>query len=553
MTRRFQTCSAAVGVCVVVALTSAPATAQPSDAMPLRIRADAVVDLTTPDGTALVNGRWRTMTASVVEVEGRGPGPDLRPSGAPVRSLDITPRAGAADFDDRRWEPIDPAALLSRRAAGRLSFQWYRIDVTVPARVGDFDTAGSTVVFEIVVDDYAEVWVDGRLPRQLGTGGGPFVGGFNVPNRVTVARQARPGDTHRLAVFAINGPLSDPPENFIWVRSATLDFYGPAEPQSAGTVIRLDPAIDTIVPATARIERLATGFEFTEGPVWTTDGSLLFSDPNANTIYRWAPQTGVSIFRTKSGYSGVDIARYKQPGSNGLTFDREGRLTTAEHGNRRITRTERTGAITVVADRYQGRRLNSPNDLVYRSDGSLYFTDPPFGLPQVFDDPTKELSHSGVYRWAEGGGLTLLTAELGGPNGLAFSPDERWLYVGNWDDGRKVVMRYPVLADGTLGPGTVFVDLTTMSGGDAIDGVKVDTAGNVYVSGPGGLWIFSADGRALGTIVADEHPHNMAFGDDDGRTLYMSGLTGVYRIRLAVEGIRPAGPTALLPRTALSR
>ena len=170
----------------------------------------------------------------------------------------------------------------------------------------------------------------------------------------------------------------------------------------------------------------------------------------------------------------MDIAEYGQPGSNGLTLDRDGRLTIDEHGNHRVTRLERNGQLTVLADRYEGKRLNSPNDLVYKSDGALYFTDPPFGLPKFFDDPRKELPFSGVFRVADGH-VQLLTTDLTGPNGLAFSPDERFLYVDNWDVARKVIMRYPVQADGALGPGEVFFDLTVSEPGEeAFDGLKVD-------------------------------------------------------------------------------
>jgi gluconolactonase len=194
--------------------------------------------------------------------------------------------------------------------------------------------------------------------------------------------------------------------------------------------------------------------------------------------------------------------------------------------------------LTVLADRYAGRRLNSPNDLVYKSDGSLYFTDPPFGLPNLFEDPQKDTPFSGVYRWIDGR-VDLLSTDLTGPNGLAFSPDERYLYVGNWDETNKVVMRYEVRSDGTLANGRVFADLTRAPGEDAIDGVKVDLQGHVYVSGPGGLWIFGADGRHLGTIAGPEHPHNMAWGDADGRTLYLTAETGLYRLRLNIPGARP--------------
>ena len=338
--------------------------------------------------------------------------------------------------------------------------------------------------------------------------------------------------------------MSQPPGNFIWVRSATLDFYASGVVGAAQAVrtdiVRKDPALDDVVPASATIERLAGGFLFTEGPVWmprTTDGDgyLLFSDPNANTIYRWSTDGQVSVFRTKSGYTGVDVGEYGQPGSNGLTLDREGRLTINEHGNRRVTRLEKTGALTVLADRYHGRRLNSPNDLVYRSDGVLYFTDPPFGLPKFHDDPRRELPFSGVFALANGE-LKLVSSELTGPNGLAFSPDEKYLYVGNWDPTRKVVMRYEVQHDGSLTNGRVFFDMTAAPGEDAIDGIKVDRQGHVYVSGPGGLWILSAEGTHLGTVIGPEHPHNMAWGDDDGRTLYLTAQTGLYRLRVSVPG-----------------
>ena len=502
----------------------------------------AVVNLRTADGAALVRAQWRYRDISIVEVEHREPGPDLRPSGAPNRTNDIAPHAGAVDFDDSAWEIIEPATLEQRRSHGRLAFNWYRTGVTIPERVGDFQVRGATVILELVVDDYAEIWVDGRLPIVLGQTGGQLVTGFNAPNRVVLTGDARPGQRIQLAIFGANGPLSDPPVNFIWVRSATLDFYAKGAfrtPDAArAEIVRLDPSLDRIVAPGTALEKLAGGFQFTEGPVWHPDGYLLFSDPNANTIYRWSPEGSVSVFRVKSGYSGFDIGRYHQPGSNGLTLDGDGLLVINEHGNRRITRLERTGKITVVADRYEGRRLNSPNDLVYRSDGALYFTDPPFGLPQAFEDPAKELPFSGVYL-VRNGQVTLLTRDLTGPNGIAFSPDEKHLYVGNWDLARKVLMRYEVAADGTLRHGKVFYDFTGETEPVGLDGIKVDVEGNVYVSAPGGVWILSPSGKALGRLVPPEHGANFAFGDADGKSLYLTASTGLYRIRVNIPGVRP--------------
>jgi gluconolactonase len=301
-------------------------------------------------------------------------------------------------------------------------------------------------------------------------------------------------------------------------------------------VVRAAPGMDAIVGANPKLFKVAEGFAFTEGPVYRPDdGSLLFSDPNRNTIYRYAADGTLSVLRTPSGYEGTDVADYKQPGSNGLALDDRGRLTIDEHGNRRVSRLEPDGRTTVLADRFDGHRLNSPNDLVYRSDGTLFFTDPPFGLPRVFDDPRKELPFSGVYA-VVAGQVRLVTKELTGPNGLAFSPDEQHLYVGNWDERRKVVMRYDIARDGSPSNGRVFFDMTSAPGKDAIDGIKVDASGNVYVSGPGGLWVISADGVHLGTIVAPRHVHNMAWGGTDGRTLFLCARDRLYTLRLNIPG-----------------
>ena len=504
-----------VAATLLALLASKAGSASPSSTRgPLDGRPDALIDLNSAEGLAAVRGAWSFQDAS--------------------------PQSPVV--------PIDAGGLLERRGPGGTSAAWYRIRVAIPESVGGLATAGTSAVFEIVVDDYAEIWVNGKLPRSLGLSGSTLVGGFNVPNRVVLTRDARPGQTYDIQVYAINGPISDPPATRIWIRSATIDFYrnDSMRRKVALTVDRKSPAIDAILAPDTTLERLATGFQFTEGPVWVpAERSLLFSDPNDNTIYRWNEDTGISVFRVKSGYSGENIGEYRQPGSNGLALDPEGRLTIAEHGNRRISRLEPKGQVTVLVDRYQGKRLNSPNDLVYKSDGSLYFTDPPFGLPRVYDDARKELPHQGVYRLTDGV-LTLLSTDLKGPNGIAFSPDERYLYVANWDEQRKVVMRYEVTADGSLANGRVFFDMTAAPGEEALDGVKVDRAGNLFVSGPGGVWVLSPDGVHLGTIKGPELAANMAWGDEDGRTLYLAARSGLYRLRV-LTGAAGATTAATMP------
>jgi gluconolactonase len=502
----------------------------------------ASIDLKTAAGVGAVGGEWRYSDVAIVETAFRAAGADGQPTGAPNKTYDFTPHAGGADFDDSAWQVVAAESLEQRRGGGRLCFNWYRINVTVPRAVGDFDPAGSTLVFETSVDDYAEVWVDGELPRAAAQSGGSVIGGWNAANRLVIGRNVRPGQKIQLAVFGINGPISNPVTNYIWMRTARLDFYpgGPLPiaytPREVNVeVLRLDPAVDELVPPNAKIYKLAEGFQFTEGPVWSRDGYLLFSDPNANRIYKYVPDGELSVFAENSGYSGADIAEFGQPGSNGLAFDAQGRLTIDQHGNHRVVRRGADGSTTVLADSYGGKRLNSPNDLVYKSDGALYFTDPPFGLPKFFDDPRKELPFSGVYRVADGK-LQLLSRDLNGPNGLAFSPDEKFLYVDNWDPARKVVMRYPLRADGSLGAGEVFFDMKEAPEPEALDGLKVDTRGNLYVSGPGGVWILSPTGEHLGTIRAPQLPANFAWGDRDGRTLYMTARSGLYRMRLNVGG-----------------
>jgi gluconolactonase len=511
----------------------------------------ASIDLMTAEGVALVQGTWRYKDVELTRVAFHAAGADGQPTGAAVSTWDVEPHAGVRDFDDRDWPVIGATTLPQHRGPGRLSFAWYRIQLTIPAHVADFDTRGANVAFETSIDDYAEVWVNGELPRAFAQSGGSMIKGWNAPNRLIVGRNVQPGQKIQIAVFGINGPLSDPPTNFIWMRLARLSFYrhdpatsGPLAvvPQEVNVhVERLDPAIDRIVPPNAKVFKLAEGFQFTEGPIWIRNGGyLLFSDPNANRIYSYDPTRAVlAVYRDHSGYEGSDIAEYGQPGSNGLTEDRQGRLTINQHGNRRIVRVEADGSLTVLAARYQGKRLNSPNDLVYKSDGSLYFTDPPFGLPKFFDDPRKELKFSGVFR-AVNGKVTLVTDELDGPNGLAFSPKEDFFYVDNWSAHRKVILRFPVRRDGTVGKSEVFVDMTAeLPGDDALDGMKIDMQGNLYVTAPDGVRVYSPAGKHLGTITVPRVVHNLAWGGAEGRTLFLCATDRLYRIDVLIPGPLP--------------
>jgi gluconolactonase len=506
---------------------------------------DAAIDLATAEGAALVEGQWRYHDVAIVETDFKAAGADGQPTGGPNRTYDYSPHAGWADFDDSSWEILDPTTLDTRRAAGKLCFNWYRIRLRVPERVGTFETRGATVVFETSLDDYAEVWVDGELPRAFAQSGGSVVKGWNAPNRLVVGRDVVPGQTIQLAIFGINGPLSAAPTNYIWMRTARLDFYagkgadaGPmaVAPHEVNVeVVKLDPEMDEIVLPNPKLFKLATGFTFIEGPVWTREGSLLFSDPNQNRIYEYRPDSELVVSREKSGYDGADISEYRQPGSNGLGLDAEGRLVVAEHGNRRVTRIGKDGKVEVLAARFEGRRLNSPNDLIVKSDGSIYFTDPPFGLPKLFDDPRKELPFSGVYRISPEGKLELLSTDLAGPNGIDFSPDERFLYVTNWDPEEKVVMRYEVGGDGRLSNGKVFFDMTETPGEEALDGIEVDEKGHLFVSGPGGIWVLAADGRHLGTIRTPRLPANFAWGGENGTSLYLTARSTLYRLPLRVR------------------
>ncbi|HTE20268.1 MAG TPA: SMP-30/gluconolactonase/LRE family protein [Armatimonadota bacterium] len=304
-----------------------------------------------------------------------------------------------------------------------------------------------------------------------------------------------------------------------------------------GRIVREDPLLDSLVPPDAAIEVLASGFKWAEGPVWIRDGGyLLFSDIPRNSVIKWEEGAGLSLFMQPSGYTGVaDYGR--EPGSNGLVLDPRGRLVLCEHGDRRVSRLEWDGGKRTLTDNYLGRRLNSPNDAVYHSNGDLYFTDPPYGLPKGADDPRRELDFCGVFRLSAAGELTLLTGDLARPNGLAFSPDERTLYVAQSDPERAILMAYPVTDDGTLGEGRLFQDMTPLVGElpGLPDGLKVDREGHVFTTGPGGVHVLTPDGRRLGRIDTGQKTANCGWGDD-GSTLYLAADSYLCRIRTSTKG-----------------
>lgn len=331
------------------------------------------------------------------------------------------------------------------------------------------------------------------------------------------------------------------------------DANKPPKTEGAGDSVlkidRLDPGIDEIVPKDAKLEKIATGFKWVEGPVWL-DGSLYFAEIPSDSIRKWTPGQGVSMFLTPSGFKGSAPYGGPESGSNGMTVDARGRLTVAGHAQRDVYRLESLSPdaqITILADSYKGKKLNSPNDLVYRSDGSLYFTDPPYGLrTQKDDDPEKQLKVNGVYRIPhaleqkpgtepKSNDLQLVVSDLTRPNGIAFSPDEKYLYVDN-SEPKKIWMRYKVQPDGSLTEGKVFYDATSDSRPGAPDGMKVDEKGNVYSTGPGGVWIFTPEGKPLGTILMPEKAANLAWAGDDRKTLYITASSSIYRIHLNVAG-----------------
>lgn len=323
---------------------------------------------------------------------------------------------------------------------------------------------------------------------------------------------------------------------------ATFDI-SLAQPQPAKLiqqvdVIRLDPRFDKLVPLNVKVERIVSGRAWVEGPVWNRkEKYLLFSDIPTNSIIKWQEGKGTSVFLKPSGYTGKAPFDGPEPGSNGLAYDPEGCLVSAEHGDRRIGRLEANGKKITLVDRYEGKRINSPNDVVFRSNGDLYFTDPPFGLPKSYDDPRKETPFQGVYKYSKDGKLTLLTNDIKAPNGIAFSPDEKKLYISNADPANAVWMVYDVKADGTIENGKVLFNATawTKSKPGVPDGMKVDREGNIFGAGPGGIHVISPNGKHLGSIETGVPTGNLAWGED-GASLFITSNTNVYRLKLTTKG-----------------
>jgi gluconolactonase len=314
--------------------------------------------------------------------------------------------------------------------------------------------------------------------------------------------------------------------------------------RTVGRIERMDPRIDRLLAPDAKLEVLDFGFDWTEGPVWVKSGGyLLFSDIPPNQVWKWKEGEGRSLYLTPSGYTG-DQPRGGEPGSNGLLLDPKGNLVLCQHGDRRVARMDAplsapAPRFATLADRYDGKRLNSPNDAAFHSSGALYFTDPPYGLEGNVNDPAKELPFQGVYRLGADGKLTLLDDKVTRPNGIALSPDEKKLYVASSDPQKAIWRVYDVRPDGTLAGGRVFFDATSYVGRFGYkglpDGLKVDQAGNVWATGPGGLWVLAPDGKPLALLHTWEATSNCAWGED-GKSLFITADMYLLRLRTTTKG-----------------
>jgi len=292
---------------------------------------------------------------------------------------------------------------------------------------------------------------------------------------------------------------------------------------------KLDPALDALIAPDTKIEVVAQGFRWTEGPAWNAaTGEFLFSDIPNNVINAWHPEKGLRVFMKPSGYTGISDYG-KEAGSNGLTFDKKGRLVLAEHGDRRIAVLTEGGGKMTVADRFEGKRLNSPNDVVVHSSGAIYFTDPIYGLPKGEKDPTREIDFCGVYRVDPNGTVSVISKEIERPNGIALSHDEKTLFVANSHKGKFNVYSFPLAEDGTAGAMKLFFDANKLEGKGSTDGLKTDSMGNVWSTGPGGLLIISKEGKLLGRVLTHQPTANVAFGGADGKTVYLTANDRIMR------------------------
>jgi gluconolactonase len=314
-------------------------------------------------------------------------------------------------------------------------------------------------------------------------------------------------------------------------------------PQTIGRIERLDPALDKLLPPDAKIEVIGQGMAWCEGPVWIRDGNfLLCSDIPNNALMRWDATSGLKLFLKPAGYTGAN-PRGGESGSNGLTLDRQGRLILCQHGDRRVARLDSDwknpkAKYVTLADRFEGKRFNSPNDAIVDSQGAIYFTDPPYGLEKGVEDGKKELPYQGVYRISPEGKLTLLTKELERPNGIALSPDEKTLYVANSHDERLIIMAYSLSTDGSLGKRREFFNANKQNalGQGSCDGLTIDKNGNLFATIPGGVAIFTPEGKQLGLIAIDDRTANCEFGED-GSTLFICGNHNLLRVRTNTKGL----------------
>ena len=462
--------------------------AGPTDGMPQGAPA-AVIDLQTDDGVRAIQGQWRYSGVKIIESEFGG-----------EKVYDYTPHAGVAGFDDSQWLALKPAEIRRGRA-GRMSFIWYRIKVTIPQRVGDIDPTGTTAVLETLVDDYGEIWVDGELPRWQGEVGGAVVAGFLTPNRLVVARHVKPGQVIEIAIFVMNGPISNVPPNRANMHTAKLQFYktapGPVALLPGGynpDVEHQGKAADRIFIDNLKLIKLADGFSSAVKPVWDSQGVLLFES------YRYSPNNVCTVPIAAQSRVKTDLASDERlHNARAAAFDPQGRLTLAEQ--HRVMRIDPDGKSTVLAEQ-------AARDLVYRSNGTLYFT-----------------AAEKIFSLCEG---KLRSVEQPESHGVALSPDERSLYV----TARAGLARYDANADGTLSNGKVIARV------ESAGGIQTDMEGNLYVAGPDGLRILSSDGRHLGTMLTGRKPRELAWGDADSKTLYLTSPEALYCVRLGVPGFR---------------